>query len=222
MWPIGLVHQQLAVALLLPEGSRATKGGDASSEHLPLDDSQKAAAEHEGSPLLVAAGPGTGKTRTLIARVEFLLRKGIPASSILALTFSNKAARELRDRVSSNVPAAAANLWAGTFHAFGLEILRKFGHLGDVACPVRLLDQADVLAMLEKDLSLLEIDYYLRLHEPLSELRYILSAISRAKDEVISADDYAKSAASMMELAQDEEAQLKAAKASEVARVYKH
>jgi hypothetical protein len=141
--------------------------------------------------LLVEAGPGTGKTRTLIARVEFLLRKGVPAASILALTFSNKAAREIRERVAATMPAAAAEIWAGTFHAFGLEILRKFGHLADVAEPVRPLDQTDVLALLEQDLPVLGLDHYLRLHEPLSELRYILNAISRAKDEVKSADDYA-------------------------------
>lgn len=220
--PIGLVHQQLAVALLLPEASPAAKRGDVSSEHLSLDDSQKAAAEHEGSPLLVAAGPGTGKTRTLIARVEFLLRKGIPASSILALTFSNKAARELRYRASINKPEAAANLWAGTFHAFGLEILRKFGHLEDVRAPVRLLDQADVLVMLEEDLSLLGLDHYLRLHEPLSDLQHILGAILRAKDEVVSAADYAAAAVQMMKSARSEEELVRAAKASEVARVYKH
>ena len=220
--PIGLVHQQLAVALLLPEGPLVSEEDIESGERPALDDSQKAAAEHKHSPLLVEAGPGTGKTRTLIARIEFLLSKGVPAPSILALTFSNKAAHEIRERVATNMPVAATEIWTGTFHAFGLEILRKFGHLEDVADPVRLLDQADVLAMLEQDLPLLGLDYYLRLYEPLSELRHILGAISRAKDEVISVDDYAAAAERMVESARDETAQLKAAKAMEVARVYKH
>jgi DNA helicase II / ATP-dependent DNA helicase PcrA len=219
---IGLVHQQLAVALLLPEPPPGPEEEVKSGERLGLDDSQKAAAEHGGSPLLVEAGPGTGKTRTLIARVEFLLSTGVPAASILALTYSNKAAREIRERVAQSMPAAAAEIWAGTFHAFGLEILRKFGHLADVAAPVRLLDQADVLALLEQDLPVLGLDHYLRLHEPLSELRYILNAISRAKDEVKSADDYTAAAARMAEAARTEEEQIKAAKAAEVARVYKH
>jgi DNA helicase-2/ATP-dependent DNA helicase PcrA len=75
---------------------------------------------------------------------------------------------------------------------------------------------------LEQDLPVLGLDHYLRLHEPLSELRYILNAISRAKDEVKSADDYTAAAARMAEAARTEEEQIKAAKAAEVARVYKH
>ncbi len=221
--PIGLVHQQLAVALLLPETPQSSEDDLEPSERPGLDDSQREAAEHEGSPLLVEAGPGTGKTRTLIARTEFLLtKKGVPAPSILVLTFSNKAAREIRERVAATMPAAAAELWAGTFHAFGLEILRKFGHLASVAEPVRLLDQADVLAMLEQDLPQLGLDHYLLLHEPLLNLRYILGAISRAKDEVKSPDDYAAAAVRMAETARTEGDQLKAARAAEVARVYRH
>ena len=221
--PIGLVHQQLAVALLMPESPPSPEDELEPGERPGLDDSQREVAEHEGSPLLVEAGPGTGKTRSLIARTEFLLtKKGVPAPSILALTFSNKAAREIRERVAATMPVAAVELWAGTFHAFGLEILRKFGHLANVAEPVRLLDQADVLAMLEQDLPHLGLDHYLLLHEPLLNLRYVLGAISRAKDEVKSPDDYAAAAARMAETARTEDDQLKAAKAAEVARVYRH
>ncbi len=218
--PLGLVHQQLAVALLLPEPPPAADDESATGEGPGLDDSQRAAAEYEGSPLLVEAGPGTGKTRTLIARVEFLLGRKVPAASILALTYSNKAAREIRERVAWSMPAAAAEIWAGTFHAFGLELLRKFGHLDNIAQPVRLLDQADILAMLEEDLAALGLDHYLRLHEPLSDLRFVLGAIGRAKDEVKSPKDYAAAAARMAQAARTEEERIKAAKAAEVARVY--
>ena len=221
--PIGLVHQQLAAALLLPGTPPSTKDELKPGVRPSLDGSQREAAEHEGSPLLVEAGPGTGKTRALIARTEFLLtKKGVPAPSILALTYSNKAAREIRERIAATMPAAAAELWAGTFHAFGLEILRKFGHLANVAEPVRLLDQADVLAMFEKDLPHLGLDHYLLLHEPLLNLRFVLGAISRAKDEVKSPDDYAAAAARMTESARTDDDQLRAAKAAEVARVYRH
>lgn len=217
--PIGLVHQQLAVALLLPDQS--VVGPEDKCDAGPgLDESQQAAAEHEGSPLLVEAGPGTGKTRTLIARIDYLLAKRVPAPSILALTFSNKAAREIRERVAASNPAAAPELWAGTFHAFGLEFVRKFGHLDGIDEPVRLVDQADQLALLEHELPALGLDHYLRLHEPLLELRYILGAISRAKDEVFSPADYAAAAAGMKAVALDKEALLRAEKAAEVARVY--
>jgi superfamily I DNA/RNA helicase len=222
--PLGLVHQQLATSLLLPEVPKPVSGETPSAERPGLDDSQGDAAHHEGSPLLVEAGPGTGKTRTLIARLEFLLGKKHPAASILALTFSNKAAREIRERVAWTMPKAAAEIWTGTFHAFGLELLRKYGHLIGIAQPVRLLDQADILALLEDDLLSLQLDHYLRLYEPLSDLRFVLGAISRAKDEVKSPDDYAKAVQRMAQKAApgDEAALLKVAKAEEVARVFKH
>jgi len=222
--PLGLVHQQLAAALLLPQAPTQEKIS-AGGEKLGLDDSQKDAAEHEGSPLLVEAGPGTGKTRTLIARIEHLLARGVSAQSILVLTFSNKAAREIRERIAGNAPAAAPEVWAGTFHAFGLEIVRKYGHLDGIADPVKLLDQADQLALLEQDLPQLGLDHYLRLHEPLLELRHILGAISRAKDEIFSPSDYAAAADSMQKTAQaagSDDEKLKADKAAEVAGVYEH
>lgn len=219
--PIGLVNQQLAVALLLPDVPIKAKPAD--RERPGLDGSQKVAAEFEGAPLLVEAGPGTGKTRTLIARIEYLMAKGVPAPCILALTFSNKAAREIRERVAAAAPAAAAEIWAGTFHAFGLELLRKYGALEGIKEPVKLLDQADQLAFLERELPQLGLDHYLRLHEPLFELRNITSAISRAKDEVFSPAEYAAAAARMRSRAgSDDDAILRADKAAEVARVYAH
>ncbi|MCA1373571.1 MULTISPECIES: ATP-dependent helicase [unclassified Bradyrhizobium] len=222
--PLGLVHQQLAASLLLPQMPKAVVGETLATEHPGLDDSQREAAHHEGSPLLVEAGPGTGKTRTLIARLEFLIGKKHPPASILALTFSNKAAHEIRERVALTMPDAAAEIWAGTFHAFGLELLRKYGERIGIAQPVRLLDQADILAFLEEDLLALGLDHYLRLHEPLSDLRFVLGAISRAKDEVKSPEDYARAVQRMAAKAapDDEAAQLKVAKAREVARVFKH
>src|SRR4029078_3018341 len=110
------------------------------------------------------------------------------------------------------------------FHAFGLELLRKYGHLINVAQPVRLLDQADILALLEEDLLALQLDHYLRLHEPLSDLRFVLGAISRAKDEVKSPEDYAKAVQRIAAKAapDDGAAQLKVAKAQEVVRVFEH
>ncbi len=219
--PIGLVNQQLAAALLLPEPPTEAKAVE--RDRPGLDESQKTAAEHEGSPLLVEAGPGTGKTRTLIARIEYLLARNVPAPSILVMTFSNKAAREIKERVAGTVPGAAPEIWAGTFHSFGLELLRKYGHLDGIGEPVRLLDQADQLALLERELPRLGLDHYLRLHEPLFELRNIIGAISRAKDEVFPPQSYADAAQRMLLKANsDEELLLRAEKAAEVARVYAH
>ena len=172
--PLGLVNQQLAAALLLPK----VEGRETGSADKPdLDPSQKAAAEHGGSVLLVEAGPGTGKTRTLVGRIEHLLAKGVPPAGILVLTFSNKAAAEIKRRVAQTAPHASAEIWAGTFHGFGLEFLRKCGDLEGIKEPVQLLDQADQLRFLEEDLPTLGLDHYLYLHEPAYGLRHILGAI---------------------------------------------
>lgn len=217
--PLSLVHQQLAASLLLPD-IPVPKPSESADEKPGLDPSQRAAAEHAGSPLLVEAGPGTGKTRTLVARVEHLLENGVPAIGILALTFSNKAAREIRERVAAANTRAAAEIWAGTFHAFGLELLRKYGERIGVPSPVRVMDQADALELLERELPTLGLDHYLRLHEPLSELRYILTAISRAKDELKTPSDYAQAARAMKAAATSQDERVVADKALEAARVY--
>ncbi|MFX7784555.1 UvrD-helicase domain-containing protein, partial [Acinetobacter baumannii] len=87
---------------------------------------QAAAAAHRGEAYLLEAGPGTGKTQTLIARVEGLLGEGVDPRRILLLTFSNKAAGEMAERIARKRPEAAAAMWIGTFHAFGLDIIRRF------------------------------------------------------------------------------------------------
>ena len=76
--------------------------------------------------MLVAAGPGTGKTQTLTSRIAFLLANGAQPKRILALTFSNRAAEEMRERIAKLNEQAAAQIHVMTFHAFGLDILRRF------------------------------------------------------------------------------------------------
>lgn len=218
--PLRLVTQQLAVALLLPE---PVDPKEVRSPVHPLDPSQRTAAEFEGAPLLVEAGPGTGKTKTLVGRIEHLLKKGVPAAGILILTFSNKAAREIRERIAKASPAAAGELWAGTFHSFGLELLRKYGDRENLRLPIQILDQADQLRFLEAELAELELDHFLWLSEPAFALRHVLGAISRAKDELFGPDEYAKAAARMLaDAGADPKLILKAEKAAEVARVYRH
>ena len=99
------------------------------------------------------AGPGTGKTRTLIARILFLLtEKQVDAREhILALTFSNKAAEEMRTRLrSSMVSDLADRVWIGTFHAFGMELLRKEGHALGLPSAPELLDTPDAVLLLAR------------------------------------------------------------------------
>lgn len=216
--PLGLVHQQLAQALLVPE---IEGSGDAPAKMPALDDSQKTAARAEAGPHLIEAGPGTGKTRTLIARIEWLLERGVNPTSILVLTFSNKAAEELRERVASSAPDAAPAIWAGTFHAFGLEILRKFGDRLGLDPNLRVADPGDALLLLEEELPSLRLKHYLRLNEPAFALRDMLTAISRAKDELIGPEGYRELGEKMLAAAGDDGDEVeKAERAIEVAEVF--
>ena len=199
--PTGLVHHQLSQALLVPE----FESSPGPSHKVPtLDASQKAAAEAESGPHLIEAGPGTGKTRTLIARIDWLLNRGVDPSSILVLTFSNKAAEELRERVAVSAPNAAPAIWAGTFHAFGLEVLRKFGHFQELDPHVRLVDPGNALLLLEERLPSLPLKHYLNWSAPIFELRNVLTAIFRAKDELICPDKYREFGEKMLAAAGDD------------------
>src|SRR5437764_5308009 len=92
-----------------------------------LNEQQYAAVTAPPGPLLVIAGAGSGKTRTLIYRVAYLLENGVDARNILLLTFTNKAARQMLDRVSNLLPVDAAGIWGGTFHSIGNRMLRRHG-----------------------------------------------------------------------------------------------
>ena len=117
----------------------------------------------------------------------FLLEQGVLPTAILALTFSNRAAEEMRSRVAEAKPEDASRIWIGTFHAFGLELLHRYGaHLG-LPARVSVLDPSDSIALLEGMLSDLKLDHYQNLYDPALYLRDIMAAISRAKDELVEA-----------------------------------
>src|SRR5271165_6176096 len=91
-----------------------------------LNDRQKEAVLHTQGPLLIVAGAGAGKTKTITHRIAHLIESGIPARSILAVTFTNKAAGEMRERVHTLLPVAAAAPLVTTFHSLGVRLLREF------------------------------------------------------------------------------------------------
>lgn len=221
--PEGIAFHQLLYALLTPkvEKSISEDISPSDSNGLGLDPSQEKAAHAPHGPLLVEAGPGTGKTRTLVGRVTHLIQdQKVDPASILVLTFSNKAAEEMRERVARVLPAEAPHIWMGTFHSFGLELLRKFGtHIGLPPKP-EVIDPVAALFLLERSLPWLQLQHYLNLYEPTLALRDILQAISRAKDELVGPAQYVALAQQMRENAASE-AEIEAAeKALEVANVY--
>jgi len=217
--PPGLVIMQMIRALLLPplRPSAATTG---SVSPEPLDPSQQEAATWSAGPLIVDAGPGTGKTKTLVGRIEHLLGNNVAPSSIIALTFSNKAAAEMIERVERLSPTAAPLIWIGTFHAFGLEILRLFGATAGIQEDFGIADEAESLAVLERALKDLPLRYYQNLWDPTLELRFVLHAISRAKDELVSAEEYGQKATEMRRRSQTSDEIEKAERAVEVGQIY--
>ena len=217
--PEGMVLHQMARALLTPDLPERYKPPSGTNERM-LDPSQEQAAQAARGPLLLEAGPGTGKTRTLVGRIVFLLRQGVPPSAILALTFSNRAAEEMRARVAATDPEAAPHIWIGTFHAFGLELLRKYGTRIGIPPRVSVLDTSDSIALLERMLPELDLEHYQNLYDPAFYLRDIMAAISRAKDELVGPEDYAELAERMRNEATTPEGIEKAERAAEVARVY--
>jgi len=112
-----------------PRKSYARNNGSTKQEPKPqekLNPEQQAAISHRGSPLIIQAGPGTGKTRTLVQRITELVNKdGIEPRHILAITFTNKAAKEMQDRLNQQLGGAAQSMTVKTFHAFGVAFLRE-------------------------------------------------------------------------------------------------
>lgn len=181
--PVATGRRQVLEALLRPDdGPLPTASTPAL---MTLDPSQQKAVDHKGRALLVEAGPGAGKTRTLVARVERRLSDGVPPSKILALTFSNKAAAELSDRIGERRPEEAAEVWTGTFHAFGLEVMRLYYDKMGLGPDIRLVSPSQAVEMLEEHLPLLRLKHFHDLRHPGAKLRDLLKPISRAKDELI-------------------------------------
>ena len=193
--PTGMVQMQLAYTLLLPhcEGETAAAPSPASAD-VTLDESQTAAAQILGGPLLLGAGPGTGKTKTLVGRCQFLTqRQGVPATQILALTFSRKAAGEMKERlIVAGVGSEKAGPWVGTFHSFGLEVLRRYGEKIGLTGDIKLLDTLDGVTLLENHLAELKLDALDNLYNPAIHLGGILGQIGRAKDEICPPERYAE------------------------------
>ena len=146
--PFEVVAQQMLDALLLPAFPVVAATDPV---EIPLNKKQETAAAHRGAAFLLQAGPGTGKTRTLVARVESLLDDGVDPRRILLLTFSNRAAGEMAERIAEKRPQQAAALCIGTFHSFGLDILRRFNDRCGLPTDPRLMDRTEAVELLEPE-----------------------------------------------------------------------
>lgn len=164
-----------------------------------LNERQKEAVLHTEGPLLLVAGAGAGKTRVITHRILHLIKNGVLPESILAITFTNKAAKEMRDRVARLLSSDLTNRytlpairspWIGTFHALGVHILRSHGRTIGIPARFAIFDRADSLSALKKGMKCAGIDP--KTFEP----GRILAAISREKGNMITAEEYEARAAS--------------------------
>lgn len=227
----GMIVHQLTRALLGMPPTTTTGESQQPIQVIKRDLDQERAAQagekeaadgRRAKTVLVDAGPGTGKTRTLIERVSHLLTKrNVSASQILALTFSNKAAEEIYVRVQASAAKNASQVWTGTFHKFGLDLIRKYHSKVGVSPTPKVIDMVDAQLLLEQNLAKLGLRHYRSLYKPTLHLRGILSAISLAKDYLIEPAKYAELTAKNYQNAETENELKKAEKAMEVARVYK-
>lgn len=213
-----MLRQQLLDALLLPI-TKADEAKDAQAPATP-DPSQDRAASHRGSAFQLQAGPGTGKTRTLVKHVVSLLNEGIHPSAILILTFSNRAAGELSERIAAAVPNDVSGIWIGTFHAFGLDLVRRYHQKLGLPSEPAPFDRSDAIAVLQEVLPTLPLVHYRNLWDPELILREIITAISRAKDEMTDPAAYKALAEKMLTTANSDEEIEAAEKCLEIARVY--
>ena len=211
--PLEVARQQVLDAVLLPPYVPKPPGP------LPAPSpDQQAAINAIEKHVHVVAGPGTGKTTTLVHRVKKLIEvDGVDPRKILVLTFSNKAAAELVDRLQRAGVKGASEIWAGTFHAFGLEFLRKYYQHFGVAQDVSVADKLTQLTLTAKALANVQLEHYRRTDDPYEWLQPVLDTVLRVKEELVSIDDYlAKSLA----VAVDDEQRATFRDVATVARAY--
>src|SRR4051812_9462517 len=108
-----------------------------------LNEQQCAVVKADPGPILVIAGAGSGKTRTLTYRVAYLIENGLPPDRLLLLTFTNKAAKEMLHRVNGIVPLDASQIWGGTFHSIANRILRRHAKLIGYESNYAIIDRED-------------------------------------------------------------------------------
>ncbi len=158
---------------------------------MKLNPAQKEAVEYCDGPLLIIAGAGSGKTRVITQKIVFLITKlQIKPEKILALTFTKKAASEMRQRVEKEIKPGNSNAWIGTIHSFCAEVLRANALISGLNPFFNLTNEADQLVLILKNLDKLELNYPMTSGNTKYVLSKILKTINRAKNENISIKEY--------------------------------
>jgi DNA helicase-2/ATP-dependent DNA helicase PcrA len=156
-----------------------------------LNEEQKEAVIHNKGPLLIIAGAGTGKTTVITQRIAYLIEKGkAKPEEILGVTFTEKAAEEMEERVDKLLPFGYVDLWISTFHAFCERILRDYAL--DIGLPAafKLLDSTAGWLLVYRNLDKFDLNYYKPLGNPTKFIQALISHFSHCKDQAIYPEDY--------------------------------
>ena len=154
---------------------------------MELNSRQQEAVNWESGPVLIAAGAGSGKTKTLTARLAKLIEKGVPPESILAVTFTNKAAEEMKKRVANNQELETRNQkepFIGTFHSLGAKILKKEAHLLKRTSNFSIFDDGDSLSLVKEAIK--SLDFSSERYKP----AVFASQISKIKNLLLDPEEF--------------------------------
>jgi len=186
-----------------------------------LTEAQRAAVTHLNGPALVVAGPGTGKTKVITSRIAYLVQEqGIAAESITALTFTDKAAREMEERVDKLLPYGITGVTCSTFHSFCFDLLKRHSMLLGMDPGSALMGSAEEIAFLRQHLDELPTSLYKPSRNPVELLRLVTNFMSKCQDEYLSPEQVIEHAKLLVTHARDEGKQEEAEKMLELGLLY--
>jgi len=190
-----------------------------------LNKAQKQAVSHDQGPAILIAGAGTGKTTVISQRIAYLIEQDkAKAEEILAVTFTEKAAGEMADRVDKLLPLGYSDLWIHTFHGFCERVLKDYAIDIGLSNDFKLLDSTAAWMMIRNNLDDFDLDYYSPLGSPTRFIHALISHFSRLKDEVVYPEDYLKYAEELHldtdQAGDREEAEMEIHRIREVANAY--
>lgn len=220
---VSLTAKKLRFDKHLPKNIRPNDANSPESKILEgLNESQKKAILHGEGPLLIVAGAGTGKTTVLTKRIAHLIasKKALP-NQILALTFTDKAAQEMEERVDKLVPYGFNDVWISTFHSFGDKILREHAFEIGFSPDMKVLTLPEAIVFVRQNLFQFKLDHYRPLTDPTRFVESLLTTFSRAKDEEVSPEEFLKYAKNTEQKAKSSDEKEQAKKDLEVAKAYR-
>ncbi len=160
-------------------------------DRMILNDEQKAAVEYVDGSQIIIAGPGSGKTRALISKIEYLVnQQKINPRRILTITFSNKASEEMIDRLAESFIYNFHDFHVSTFHSYCWELVREFSDALNFKPDVKILNDSEAWILVRRNIEKLNLNHYMPFTDPFKYIHDLIKHTSRAKDEYVTVEDY--------------------------------